>query len=121
MNVRYTVMLALLNAVVSAAFLLVYALWLSPPPPPKLAVLDVAELYRLKETQVAALIVRRDATDEDRLAAIKRAHAFGAEVTAMIQALPEECRCLVFARGALVSNDSVLPDLTPEVRRRLGL
>ena len=121
MNVRYAVMLALLNALVSAAFLLVYALWLAPPPPPRLAVLDVAELYRLKETQVAAVIVRRDATDEDRLAALKRAYAFGAEMTAMIQALPEECRCLIFARGALVSHDSVLPDLTPEVRRRLGL
>ena len=121
MNVRHAVMLALLNALMSAAFLLVYALWLAPPPPPRLAVLDVAELYRLKETQVTAVIVRRDATDEDRLGALRRAQAFGAEMTAMIQALPEECRCLIFARGALVSHDSVLPDLTPEVRRRLGL
>ena len=114
-------MLALLNALVSAAFLLVYALWLAPPPAPKLAVLDVAELYRLKESQVAAVIVRRDATNEDRLAALKHADGFGAEMTAIIRALPEECRCLIFARGALVSNDSVVPDLTPEVRRRLGL
>lgn len=121
MNVKYTVTLALANALVSATFILVYALWLAPQPLPRLAVLDVAELYRLKETQVAALIVRRDATDEERLTALKRAHAFGAEMSAMIQALPEECRCLVFARGALVSHENLLTDLTPEVRRRLGL
>ena len=114
-------MLSLFNALVSAAFLIVYALWLSPPPPPRLAVLDVAELYRLKETQVAGIIVGRDASDEQRLAALKHAHTFGAEISAMIQALPEECRCLIFARGAIVSQDGVLPDLTPEVRRRLGL
>ena len=121
MNVKFAMALASLNALVSAAFLVAYAVWFAPPSPPRLAILDVAELYRLKETQVAAVIVRRDATDEDRLGALKRAHAFGAEMTAMIQALPEECRCLIFARGALVSHDSVLPDLTPEVRRRLGL
>ena len=114
-------MLALINALVSVAIVLVYALWLSPPPLPRLAVLDVAELYRLKESQVAAVIVRPDATNEERLTALKRAHAFGTEITALIQALPEECRCLVFARGALVSHESLLTDLTPEVRRRLGL
>lgn len=121
MSVRHIVTLTLLNALVSASFLIVYALWLAPSPPPRLAVLDVAELYRLKETQIAAVIVRRDATDQERLTALTRAERFGAEMTAMIQALPEECRCLIFARGALVSHDSVLPDLTPEVRRRLGL
>jgi len=120
-NVRHVLMLALLNALVSASFVLAYAVLFAPPPPPRLAVLDVAELYRLKETQVAAVIVKRDATDEERLTALKRAQAFGTEVTAMIQALPEECRCLILARGALVSHDVLLPDLTPEVRRRLGL
>ena len=121
MSARHALMLTLVNALLSMSFLLVYALWLSPPPPPTLAVLDVAELYRLKETQIAAVIVRSEATDQERLTALQRAERFGAEMTAMIQALPEECRCLIFARGALVTHDSDLRDLTPEVRRRLGL
>jgi hypothetical protein len=41
-------------------------------------------------------------------------------VSKLIQSLPEECGCLVLARGA-VWAPAPLIDLTPEVRRRLGL
>jgi hypothetical protein len=109
------------NALLSAAFIGAYALWFAPSRAPVLAVLDVGELYRLKESQVATVLVKRDSTDEDRALALKRASAFGQEVTALIQALPEECRCLILARGAVVGPAPLLPDLTPEVRRRLGL
>ena len=85
------------------------------------AVLDIGELYRLKETQFATVLVKRDSTDEDRALALKRAAAFGLEVTNLIQSLPDECRCLILARGAVVGPAPLLPDLTPEVRRRLGL
>ena len=121
MNIKAALSLVLVNALVSAAFLVAYALWFAPSRAPQFAVLDVGELYRLKETQVATVLVKRDATDEDRAMALKRASAFGTEVTDLIQSLPEECRCLILARGAVVGPAPLLPDLTPEVRRRLGL
>ncbi|MBI2293788.1 MAG: hypothetical protein HYU73_26330 [Betaproteobacteria bacterium] len=121
MNVKATALLIVANALVSAVFIGAYALWFPSHRAPLLAVLDVGELYRLKETQVAAVLVKRDATDEDRALALKRASAFGVEVTSLIQSLPEECRCLILARGAIVGSAPLLPDLTPEVRRRLGL
>ena len=88
---------------------------------PALAVLDVAELYRLKELQVAAVLVKRDASDEERAGALRRAAGFGTEVSTLLQALPGECRCIVLARGAVMGSEPLLRDLTPDVRRRLGL
>jgi hypothetical protein len=120
-NARTAAILVLTNALLSAVLIGAYALWFAPQSVPALAVLDVGELYRLKETQVATVLVKRDSTVEDRALALQRAAAFGLEVTSLIQSLPDECRCLILARGAVVGPAPLLPDLTPEVRRRLEL
>lgn len=121
MSVKTPIMLMAANALLSVAIVIAYALWFAPPRAPTLAVLDVGELYRLKESQVAAVLVKHDASDDERAVALKWAAAFGLEVTSLIQSLPEECQCLILARGAVVGPTPRLPDLTPEVRRRLGL
>jgi hypothetical protein len=120
-NLKTASALVLANAILSAILIAAYATWMAPARTPLLAVLDVGELYRLKETQVAALLVKRDASDEERALALRRASTFGLEVTSLIQSLPEECRCLILARGAIIGPAPILADLTPEVRRRLGL
>jgi hypothetical protein len=104
-----------------SALLVAGSHWLLPSQIPAIAVLDVAELYRLKESQVAAVLVKREASDTERVAAIQRAAAFGTEMTTLLDALPAECGCLVLTRGALVGSGARLTDLTPDVRRRLGL
>lgn len=111
----------LVNVLLSAAMIFIHAAWIAPPRTPRLAVLDVAELYRLKETQIAALLVKSDTTDADRATILKSVQGFGAEVTRLLQALPEECACLILARGAVMGKDTQLRDLTPDLRRRLGL
>ena len=121
MNARVALMLLGLNALISSGLLAAYARWVAPPPAPRLAVLDVGELYRLKESQVAAVLMQRDATDEARATALTHASTFGTEVTTLIQALPETCGCVILARGAVVGDAQSLPDLTPDARRRLGL
>jgi len=121
MNTSSRLFVLLLNALVSAIMIGIYSTWIAPPKSPRLAILDVAELYRLKETQVAALLVKPDSTDADRTAILKSVQGFGSEITRLIQALPAECGCLILARGALIGKDTQLPDLTPDVRRRLGL
>ena len=121
MNHRTVALLLFANLLLSACIVGAYAHWFAPSTSPALAVLDVGELYRLKETQVAKVLVKLDATHEDRALALQRASAFGLEMTNLIQSLPEECHCLILARGAVVGPAPLLPDLTPEVRRRLGL
>ena len=121
MNIRTVALLLFANLLLSTSIIGAYARWFAPSTSPTLAVLDVGELYRLKETQVATVLVKRDATNEDRAQALKHAAAFGLEMTRLIESLPEECRCLILARGAIVGPAAQLPDLTPDVRRRLGL
>ena len=86
-----------------------------------IATLDISELYRLKETQIATLLVKREASDAERLAHLKQAADFATELTTVLKALPQECGCLVLARGALIASTPPARDLTPDVRRRLGL
>ncbi|WP_374617323.1 hypothetical protein [Thauera aminoaromatica] len=121
MNARTVALLIGVNALVSAGLIALAQVWLAPERAPALAVLDVAELYRLKELQVAAVLVKRDASDEERAGALRRAADFGTEVSTLLQALPGECRCIVLARGAVMGSEPLLRDLTPDVRRRLGL
>ena len=121
MTRRDAATLLALNALVSMALLAAGAHWVFGSEKTAFAVLDVAELYRVKETQVAAVLVNHNASETERTTAITRAAAFGTELTALIEALPEECRCLVLARGAVIGATAPLPDLTPNLRRRLGL
>jgi hypothetical protein len=116
-HASWSILLA--NALVTAALIGAYALWLAPQP--RFALLDVGELYRLKESRIAAVLVKPDSGEAQRLAALEEAAAFGDALNGLIEALPGECRCLILARGAVVGNPESLPDLTPEVRRRLGL
>jgi hypothetical protein len=109
------------NTVVSLAIVAGAALWMQHNQKPTFGTLDVAELYRLKEAQVAAVLVKRDSGDAERILAIQRAAVFGGELSKLIETLPEECGCLVLARGAVLGSGAQLLDLTPAVRQRLGL
>lgn len=121
MNMKTFIAVLIANALLSSALLIGYAIWIAPPHAPRFAVLDVGELYRLKESQVTAVLMKRDATEEERSSALKAAGSFGNEVTSLLQALHDECRCLVLARGAVIGQPQALRDLTPDVRKRLGL
>ena len=111
MTRRDAALLIAVNSLLSLAMVGGVSAWL----------LDVAELYRLKESQVAAMLVKRDTSDTERAMAIQRVAAFGGEVSKLIESLPEECGCLVLTRGAVLGSGAQLIDLTPDVRRRLGL
>ena len=110
-----------INLVASLAVATGVAWWMQGHRAPAFGTLDITELYRLKESQVAAVLVQRDSGDADRLLAIQQAAAFGAQVSKVLETLPQDCGCLVVAPGALLGTSTQIVDLTPQVRRRLGL
>lgn len=97
--------------------------WLRAPgtAQPRFAVVDVPQLYRLKEAQVAAILVDKSLSDSHRTAAIQSVGSFGPEVARLVESLPAQCGCLVFSRGAVAGQPESLLDLTPAARERLGL
>ena len=121
MTARAALVVVIVNVLTSAALLVAYAIWIAPSRSPRLAVLDVAEIYRLKEREIAAVLLKHDASESDRLNALQRASEFGNQITSVIEKLPTECSCLILARGAIAGSGTSLPDLTPIARQRLGL
>ena len=111
-----------LNAALSLALVLA-ASWLLPASGQRFATVDIASLYRAKAGQVTAQLLRRDASDTDRAAALREAAAFGEQLDRLVARLPADCRCLVFTQGALIGSGagSRIADLTPQLRRKLGL
>jgi len=111
-----------LNAAVSVALVLA-ASWLLLPSGPHIATVDIAALYRAKEGQVTAQLLRWDASDTDRAAALREAAAFGEQLDRLVARLPADCRCLVFTQGALIGSGAGdrITDFTPQLRRQLGL
>ena len=92
-----------------------------PPSVEAFATVDVAELYRLKEAQVTARLLNPETTDAGREAALREASGFGEELSALIVGLPDDCRCLILSRGALIASTQPVPDLTARLREQLGL
>ena len=88
---------------------------------PKFAVLDVTELYRLKEAQITANLVQRDADPATRERLLVAAAQFHQDLQALLRELPKECHCIVLNRAALLGSETEMNDMTLHARQRLGL
>ena len=121
MNAKSILVCALLSLVNSAVLLAIYHVWYAGHAGQKIATLDIAEIYRLKESEFSAILMKPGASEAERAQAIERARAFGAELAALTQSLPRECGCVVLTKAAVVGGGANVPDLTPIVKRRFGL
>lgn len=119
MNGKLIAASVLISLANSAALIAGYHVWNSARNHPRIAMLDVAEIYRLKESEFSALLMKPGASEADRTRAIELARTFGTELAALTLSLPAECNCLVLTKPAVVGGS--VPDLTPEVKRRFGL
>ena len=121
MNAKAILVSVLISLTNTVALIAAYHAWVGGNHYRKIAVLDVAEIYRLKESEFAALLMKPGGSEAERAKAIELARNFGTELAALTQRLPAECDCLVLTKAAVVGGGDHLPDLTPEVKRRFGL
>ena len=83
-----------------------------------IGVVDVSEVYRIKETQFAALLTASK-SDEERQRALDLASAFAKQLPAALDELPAACQCLVMLKSAVAGTTANTLDLTALLRAKL--
>ena len=87
---------------------------------PALAIglVDVAEVYRVKEAEFTQLLTKTG-SEQDRQQALLMARAFAQRLPAALQELTRECGCVVLIRSAVAGSARDTVDLTPALRVKL--
>ena len=91
------------------------------PPADRIGVIDVTEVYRLKEKEFTDVVTRVGASETDKGKAMTEAQAFAKALPQALEELPQECGCLVLLRNAIAANTPTMIDLTPMLKRKVGL
>jgi hypothetical protein len=108
---------AALSLLVTACGLLAYDR-LVVRPSRAIGIVDVAEVYRLKEAEVASLITG-SGSDEEHQRAMAQADTFAHRLPMALEELPRDCQCLVILRSAVVGSSANARDLTPLLKSKL--
>jgi len=109
-----------ISVVTFAAGLWAYDRYVRIPQTPRFGVVDVADVYRIKTSQLVDDMLKAGETREARDAVKSRADAFGNDVERLMASLAADCGCVVLARPAVVAGGSV-PDFTDALKSKLGL
>ena len=83
-----------------------------------IGVVDVAEIYRLKEAEFAALMTRGN-SDADRQQAMDLATSFARRLPRELEELPADCRCLVVLKSAVAGPTARTLDLTAVLKTKV--
>ncbi|HOX69687.1 MAG TPA: hypothetical protein PKV56_17685 [Burkholderiaceae bacterium] len=84
-----------------------------------IGIVDIAEVYRAKESEFAALLTASK-TEDDRQRAYAQAQAFGDRLDRALREIPNECRCLVVVKSAVAGGWSNAIDLTAALKAKVG-
>ncbi len=120
MNAKALLSNVVTSACVCSAMFFAHDRWIAEPAP-RLGVVDVASVYRLKEKQLVDMVTPASATEDDRKKAASIALEFGNNLPAALDDLSRECACLVLVNHAIAGGARSLADLTPALSKRLGL
>ncbi len=83
-------------------------------------VVDVGEVYRLKEAEFTRLVTRA-ASDDERQQALTVARQFAQRLPLALEELPRDCRCLVIVRTAIAGVPPHAVDLTALLKSKVAL
>jgi hypothetical protein len=86
--------------------------------PQRIAVVDVAAVYRQNEAEFTRLLTR-STRDTDREQALQLARRFAQRLPAALEELPQDCHCLVLLSSAVAASGAHVTDLTAALARKL--
>lgn len=109
---------ALVSVFVTAGALLAYDR-LVVKPAQVIGIVDIAEVYRAKESEFAALLTASK-TDDERQRAYAQAQAFGDRLDRALLEMPSECRCTVVVKSAVAGSWSNAIDLTAALKAKVS-
>jgi len=102
-----------------------YDRWVRVPSTPRIAVVDVANLYNLAERLATSKAVGVQRGEQAAGAAVgalfRTAEDFGPALETTLKELAQECRCTLVAMAAVIGDHPSIPDFTAEAARRLQL
>lgn len=108
---------SLMTALLIAIALLGYSR-LVVSPAQRIGVVDVNEVYRLKEAEFTQLVTGTQSED-DRQKALALARRFAQRLPQALEELPQDCRCLVVVRTALAGMPPNAVDLTALLKSKV--
>jgi hypothetical protein len=81
-------------------------------------VVDVAEVYRLKEAEFTQFVTKAS-TESDHQKALLMARQFAQRLPVALEELPRDCHCLVVVRAAIAGSPPDAIDLTVALKHKL--
>ena len=111
----FAALLATLLAI--AAALAAYHHWIVRPAL-RVGIVDLGEVYRLKEAEFT-LTLTKPGSDDERLRAITTARRFAQRLPVALDELTQECGCLVVLRSAVAAATPRTVDLTARLKQKV--
>ena len=108
----------LMALLVSTVTLAAYHFWLAKPTA-GLAVVDLASVVRIKETEFTTLLSRPNVSDEDRKSAYLMVSRIGPSIEHAVDRLQKDCGCTIVVKSAVIAGPA--EDLTPHLKAMLGM
>jgi hypothetical protein len=115
---RTTLLNVVISLLVAACCLFAYDRLVSRPAQLLVGIVDVADVYRSKESEFAALLSAAR-SDEERQRAQDLATSFARALPKALAELPDECQCFVVLKSAVVGSSPRTFDLTPRLKAKL--
>jgi len=86
----------------------------------QIGVVDIAEVYRLKEREFTDLVTKTGA-ESDRQKALAMAEQFAKVLPIALDELSQECGCLVLLKAAVPATTPRTIDMTTALKLKIGI
>lgn len=83
-----------------------------------IGVVDLAEVYRVKEDEFTRRLTAAR-SEEERQATLQIARSFAQRLPVALESLPTECGCLVLLKASVAGPTPHTVDLTPRLRQKV--